>query len=150
MKTRCHVLRCSLVLEGMKQRISTGEALLAAAVIVHLGATVAHGVFHSTVDVRLAPPSIVFVLVVIWIGPIVGLALQRTILRRGGSWIIAASLAGALVFGVANHFVIPGADHVSHVVGPWSTWFGMTAVLLSLTETVGSGLALWCATHPWR
>lgn len=134
----------------MKQRISTGEALLAAAVLLHLGVTAVHGLAHTSADVRLSPASMAFVLAVIWMGPMVGLILQRTIFRRGGAWVIAATLAGALAFGVVNHFVIPGADHVSRVVGPWSAWFGITAVLLGLTEATGSALAVWCATQARR
>ena len=43
-----------------------------------------------------------------------------------------------LIFGVANHFLIVSADHVSHLpAGQWVLPFQVTAVLLALTESVG-------------
>ena len=47
-----------------------------------------------------------------------------------GGWIVAASLGGALVFGLINHFIIAGPDHVAHVAAEWRTLFGVTAALL--------------------
>ena len=61
-------------------------------------------------------------------------------------WLIAATMAGALVFGLVNHFLIASPDHVSQVSDPWRTWFGATAVLLLISEGVGAGLAVWGAT----
>lgn len=48
--------------------------------------------------------------------------------------------------GLGNHFLILGADHVSHVPGPWAMLFGVTAALLVATEFLGSAVAVWCAT----
>jgi hypothetical protein len=87
-----------------------------------------------------------FVFTVILAGPICGLIVQRLMLPRGGAWVIAATLAAALVFGLTNHFLIPGVDHVSHVAEPWRMLFGVTAALLVATELFGSAVAVWCAT----
>ena len=38
-------------------------------------------------------------------------------------------------------------DHVAHIVAEWRVLFGLTAVLLALTEALGSGLAFWRASH---
>jgi Na+/proline symporter len=47
-----------------------------------------------------------------------------------------------LVFGFVNHFVFSSPDHVAHVARPWRPLFATTAVLLALTEALGSGLAI--------
>ncbi|MGE5243615.1 MAG: hypothetical protein ACM3SQ_05270 [Betaproteobacteria bacterium] len=127
------------------RRMSTVEAVLALTVLVHLGISIVHGMAHTRANVVLSSMSMLFVVAVILIGPIVGLILQRAWLPRGGAWIVALTLAGAFVFGLANHFLIEGGDHVTHVPGPWRMLFGVTAALLAVTEALGSALAVWCA-----
>ena len=134
----------------MKGRSPTQGAVLAAAVLVHLGISMAHGVAHARASVPLSGGSVLFVAVVVVIGPLVGLIVQRSTMPRAGAWTIAATLAGALAFGLVNHFLIPGADHVSQVAGPWRTLFGVTAALLVATEAFGSTFAVWCATSARR
>ena len=51
-------------------------------------------------------------------------------------------MAGSLVFGLVNHFVLASPDHVAHVAPEWRPLFTATAVLLALTEALGSGLAV--------
>ena len=53
----------------------------------------------------------------------------------------------SLVFGVVNHFLLESPDHVAQVAAQWRVLFGTTAVLLAVTEALGSGLAFWRATH---
>jgi len=84
----------------------------------------------------------VFIIVVIEIGPLAGLLLSRSRPAAGGS-IVAATMAGALVFGVINHFVLGGADHVSQVAADWRVLFASTATLLALTEIAGAGAAIF-------
>jgi hypothetical protein len=62
--------------------------------------------------------------------------------ERIGSWLIAITMAGSLVFGVVNHFVLASPDHVAEVAQPWQPLFTATAVLLAVTEAIGSGLAI--------
>ena len=134
----------------MNQRISASETVLAAVVILHLAVSAVHGVAHMQAHVVLSSASILFLLTIVVIGPIVGLIAQRTILPRGGAWVVAATLAGALCFGLANHYLIRGSDHVSHVAEPWRALFGITAAFLVATEFFGSAVAVWCATHARR
>jgi len=75
------------------------------------------------------------------VGPLLGLALAWRAERIGGL-LIAAAMAGSLVFGVVNHFVFVSPDHVAHVDTQWQPLFAATAVLLAVTEALGSGLAI--------
>jgi hypothetical protein len=51
-------------------------------------------------------------------------------------------MAASLLFGLINHFVIPGADRIDHVDVAWRGLFATTAVLLVLTEAAGAVLGL--------
>ena len=113
------------------------KAALAALVIVHLAVTVVHGVAHSGAHVSLTPVALAFVILVIQLGPVIGLVLARARPRVGAA-VVAASMAGALLFGVINHFVLLGSDHVSQVDAGWRVLFGSTAALLALIEAAGT------------
>jgi hypothetical protein len=115
----------------------TAKAWLAALVILHLVVAVVHGVAHGGGHVPLGPAALAFVIVVIQIGPLAGLALTR-VQPRGGAAIVAATMAGAWLFGVVNHFVLPGPDNVVQVHHEWRVLFTSTAVLLALTEAGGT------------
>jgi hypothetical protein len=112
------------------------KAWLAALVIVHLAVAVVHGIAHGGAHVSLTPVALAFVIIVIQLGPLVGLALTR-VQPRGGAAVVAVCMAGALLFGAVNHFVLPGSDHVSHVDPEWRALFGSTAALLALVEAGG-------------
>jgi hypothetical protein len=126
-------------------RIPKREIVLALLVILHLGVSLVHGFAHDGAHVGLSPAQMRFVITVILAGPVLGLLVQRLALPRAGAWLIAATMAAALAFGVWNHFLIPGADHVTSVVSEWRVLFGATAVLLAVTEALGAGVAAWCA-----
>src|SRR5262245_46487973 len=119
-----------------KQRIA-----LAAVVVAHLIVTLAHGSAHSGAGVNLSSPALAFVFIVIMAGPLVGLA-WMWIKPVVGARLIGFTMAASLLFGLINHFVIPGADRVDHVAATWRAMFGTTAVLLVLTEAAGAILGL--------
>ncbi len=132
------------------RRFQSGEAILTATVFIHFGVTAVHGFAHAGAKVAISPASMVFVFAVILIGPIMGLIIQRAGLSRGGAWAIAVMMTAALAFGMVNHFLIPGTDHVSRVAEPWRLLFGVTAVLLILAEAFGAAVAVWCAVGAGR
>jgi hypothetical protein len=113
---------------------------LAAAVLAHLVISIVHGTAHAQAHVPLSPAANLFVFVVILAGPLVGLALTWPA-ERIGTWLIAVTMAGSLVFGFVNHFLLRGTDHVLHVDPQWRLLFATTAVLLAVTEAFGLGLA---------
>jgi hypothetical protein len=119
----------------------SAKVWVAVVVLAHLIISIAHGNAHAGAQVPLTPAANLFVFIVIVAGPLVGLALLWPAPRLG-SWIIALTMAGSLVFGVVNHFVLSSPDHVSHVAEAWRGLFTATAVLLALTEGLGTVLAL--------
>jgi hypothetical protein len=123
------------------------DGLLVALIALHLAVSFVHGAAHRGAAVPLSPPATVFVWVVILAGPLAGLLVWRWLDARAGAWIVAVTLAGSLAFGLINHFLIAGADHVAHVAAGWRAMFTVTAVLLAVTEALGSTVAIWSAVH---
>jgi hypothetical protein len=118
--------------------------VLTAVVLIHLAINVVHGSAHAGAVVPLSTFGALFVYSVILAAPLVGLVAWRWQPRLGG-WLVALSMAGALVFGLINHFVVAGSDHVSHVAGDWRLLFGVTAALLVVCEAAGIAIGVWAA-----
>jgi peptidoglycan/LPS O-acetylase OafA/YrhL len=114
---------------------------LVVVVLLHLVVSAIHGAAHTGAHVELSQAGTLFVFIVILIGPLVGLVLTWPA-RRIGSWIVAITMAGSFLFGLVNHFLIVGDDHVSHVDPQWRTLFAATAVILAGIELLGSALAI--------
>jgi len=114
---------------------------MAAAVLVHLVVSMVHGAAHNGAHILMSPSANLFVFVVILAGPLVGLAISWR-LERLGSLIVALTMAGSLVFGFVNHFLLESPDHVRHVAAEWRMLFGTTAALLAITEMLGFGAAI--------
>jgi hypothetical protein len=108
-------------------------------VVLHLLVSLVHGWAHGTASVAGNAASMAFVLIVIFAGPLVGLAWmwKNTV---AGARIIGVTMAASLVFGLVNHFIIASPDRVDHVVAHAQTVFGVTAVLLVLSEAAGAVL----------
>ena len=123
----------------MRNRSSV-RAWLTATVLAHLVVSMVHGVAHTQASVPLSLAANLFVYIVILAGPLIGLALMWWSARLGG-WLIALSMAGSLVFGLVNHFVLTSPDHVAHVDPQWRPLFTASAVLLAVTEALSAGLA---------
>ncbi|HJZ70526.1 MAG TPA: hypothetical protein VKE51_02235 [Vicinamibacterales bacterium] len=115
----------------------TERAALAAIVLIHLVVSFVHGAAHAGAQVFLPFAGTLFVYIVILAGPLVGLALLpwRT---QAGAVVIALTMTGSLLFGVINHFIIPGSDHVAHVAREWQSMFATTAALLAVLEAAGA------------
>jgi hypothetical protein len=112
-------------------------------VLVHLLINLRHGAAHAELHIGLGVAGQLFVAVVIPISPLVAMVLLWTRHQRVGLMLLAVSMAGSLVFGVVNHFVMPGPDQVGQQgSGQWSATFAVTAWLLAITETVGVVLPL--------
>jgi hypothetical protein len=112
------------------------QLVLAIVVVGHLVISVVHGAAHSGARIPMTLAANLFIYIVILAGPLIGLgmAIARPV---AGGWVVAATMAGSLVFGIVNHFVIASPDHVSHVADEWRTLFTTTAVLLAVFGIAG-------------
>jgi hypothetical protein len=133
-------------LVGMAHHQSAPRRWLTAIVAAHLVVCAVHGAAHDGAHVPLSMAASLFVYIVILAGPPVGLAMMWAA-RRPGAWIVAVTMIGALVFGVLNHFVIAGPDHVSRIALPYQSAFAATAVLLALIEAAGAWVAVRAAVQ---
>ena len=129
-----HRGRAGLV--GREGGVNRVDGSLIAVVLLHLAITIVHGQAHGGAAIPLPLAATLFVYLVILAGPLAGLALARWH-PVAGAWVAAASLGGALVFGLINHFVIAGSDHVDHVAQAWRMQFRITALLLVASEAAG-------------
>lgn len=120
----------------------SAKIALGAAVLGHLGVTATHGAAHVGAHIPLGAAAMAFVILVIQIGPLAGLLYMRA-RPLAGALVITTTMSAALVFGLVNHFVLPGADHVAHVDAGWQLLFASTAVLLFVTEAAGVILGMW-------
>ncbi len=120
------------------------QASLALGIIVfHLVLNLLHGAAHQHYEIPLEMWQQLFVWVVIFATPLAagGLLLWRHLLA--GAWLLLASMAGALVFGVYFHFLLVGPDHISSVnLEGWGMLFFATAFFLAAVEAWGVTVAL--------
>jgi hypothetical protein len=122
---------------------------LAAIVFAHLAVSFVHGAAHSGAAVPMSLAANLFIYIVILAGPLAGLWIARS-QPAAGAWIVAATMAGSLVFGIVNHFIVASPDHVSQVAAPWRPLFATTAVLLALLEALGVAIGVTSARRPVR
>jgi hypothetical protein len=124
------------------------KAIIAATWVVWLHVLVAilHSVAH--VEMHVLPASFfdyAFIVVVILIAPVVALFLLKNApLSRLGALLLFLSMLGALLYGLVNHFLLPGADNATHMSpGVWQLPFLVTSYLLLVLEAAGSVIGVW-------
>jgi hypothetical protein len=111
-------------------------------VVAHAAVALAHGWAHRELGVGLDAFQRAFVTAVLGLAPLTALALLWAGFPRSGSWLLAAAMAGSLVFGVYHHYVLVSADHVSHLpAGAARGLFRVTALLLAAVAALGFALA---------
>ena len=110
-------------------------------VVIHFAINVAHGIAHQHLAIGVNAFQKAFVAAVILVAPFWAAYLIWKRRMRAGGALLALSMAGALVFGVYYHFILPGPDHVTHINLPISLdmrdIFDVSAVLLALFECLG-------------
>jgi hypothetical protein len=113
-----------------------------AIILIHLALSIAHGLAHAHLSIHLTLVHSAFIGVVIVAAPLLAAYFLRAGRLRLGSALLAASMAGSLVFGVYHHFIAPGPDNVnqSDPAAPrnWRNLFEDTAIDLALIEGLGT------------
>lgn len=115
-----------------------------AIVMLHAIAHGLHGLAHAQIPIPLSLLQSVFIGVVILLIPIMAAILLWTPFDRVGSWLLLGSMAGAILFGIYNHFIVMSPDHVSHVsFTGWGLLFQITAILTLITDGFGCWFSVW-------
>lgn len=114
------------------------------AVVIHAIANGLHGLAHVEVPVSLSLLQSWFVGIVIFPTPIIAAVLLWTQFYRIGSWLLLSSIAGSLLFGLYNHFLVISPDHVSQVsFAGWGLLFQVTAILILIVDGFGCWISVW-------
>jgi hypothetical protein len=110
-------------------------------ILLHATVVALHAAAHRVLKVEASRAQSLFIGIVIVIAPLLAGMLILKSKRAAGAVIFTFSMAGSLIFGLYNHFVLISPDHVLHLAGEpgsaWVTMFQLTAVLLALTEGLG-------------
>jgi hypothetical protein len=135
-----------IAMDGIYRRSRDPVSYAIGVILIHFVISVVHGLAHSHLGIRLSGTQQVFVAVVITAAPLIaGYLLWRSRLRAGGA-LLAASMAGAFIFGVYYHFITPGGDNVNRAYtlgsGNWQNLFEETAIEIGGLEIVGAMLGL--------
>lgn len=123
---------------------------LAAIVIIHFVNLLWHGAAHKAIPVPLSALQTAFVVLIIFLLPLIGVVLLPTGHRSAGAVIITLSMLGSLLFGFINHFMRVSPDYVLELPpDAWRHSFVLSAALLVVTETIATlvgAVAIWA----WR
>ena len=112
-------------------------------VALHAVALVVHSQAHQAVPVPLSPLQNAFAVIVIVIAPLLAIALIWRGSPRFGGTLLAASMFGAFLFGVINHYVLESSDNVAQIPATeWGSAFVLSAHALALTELGGTAAAV--------
>lgn len=112
-------------------------------VVAHAVISVIHGGAHQKLEIEMSAAANAFIYGVIVAGPFIALGLLLAKRARIGGWLLFLTMAGALLFGAYNHFVVKSPDNVSQVAaGSWGLTFQVTAFLLTAAETLGCWVAV--------
>ena len=112
--------------------------------VLHTIANGLHGLAHVEIPVALSLLQSSFVGIVIFLTPIIAAVLLWTQFYRIGSWLLLSSIAGSLLFGIYNHFIVISPDHVSQVsLAGWGLLFQVTAILILIVDGFGCGISVW-------
>jgi hypothetical protein len=112
-------------------------------VIVHFVVVLAHTAAHLALGITPSVVETVFIVIIIDVIPI---AMTPFVWRgsRAALAILALAFAVAWLYGMVNHFILEGVDHVVGLDhGAWQATFTVTGVLLLVLEAAGMVLAAW-------
>ncbi len=115
-----------------------------AIVVMHAIANGLHGLAHVEIPVALSLLQSLFIGIVVSLIPIIAVILLWMHFDRIGIWLLLGSMAGSLLFGIYNHFIVMSPDHVSQIsFAGWGILFQVTAILIVITDGLGCWMSIW-------
>jgi len=140
----------------VEKRAPTAQRFAVILVPIHLAVAVLHGISHGILAVPAGNRvGLLVIAATVYVGPLVAIAQIVTGRRLAGAVVLSTSMAAALAYGLAFHYVLRTPDHVASTPpGTWGVTFRATAAVLALLEAgglaAGVGLmrsALLSTTH---
>jgi hypothetical protein len=114
-----------------------------AVILAHLGIAVLHGGAHKRLLIGLSANQQFFVWAVIIAAPLLAALLLLVNFRRAGGLFLFSSMAGSLVFGAWNHFLVRSADNIASIPPTgWGMAFRVTAIFLFFIEVIGCAMGI--------
>ncbi len=118
------------------------DSILIGLVLAHFAVVVVHSVAHVVLGIVPGGLDAAFIGLVIVAGPLLALLFLRAN-RIVAAALLAFLLGAAFIYGVVNHFVASGPDHVALVASePWTAVFVITAALLGVLELAAMAIAV--------
>jgi hypothetical protein len=113
---------------------------LALGLAVHLVVALAHGATHGLVPVTLPAWQNAVVIATVFVGPVLGLVLDRNG-NPAGVPLFTATMAAAFLVGATLHLVVENPDHLRQIpADPWRQPFQVTGLAVVATPAVGAVL----------
>jgi hypothetical protein len=108
-------------------------------ILAHLACATLHGFAHVVLAVPVAGPAdLLLIAAAVYVGPLVALAALLSDRRVAGAVLLSASMAAALIYGLAFHYFLRTPDHAAYAPpGPWGTVFRFSAAMIALFESCG-------------
>jgi hypothetical protein len=117
----------------------TRERFALITIVTHLAVATLHGVAHGALAVPAGGRAgLLVVAAAVYVGPVVALAGLLGGRRAAGALVLLASMATALVYGLAFHYFLRTPDHVAYAPsGPWGEVFRSSAAVIAILEACG-------------
>jgi hypothetical protein len=124
--------------------------MLAILVVMNFVIVVIHSAAHFALGIVPGFADSAFIIAVIVVGPLIPLRFLPSG-SRSSVVALAALLLASFVYGVSNHFILAGADHIAiDPSSPWTLVFVATAILLAALEPAGAAIAVVVAWRAFR
>jgi hypothetical protein len=108
---------------------------------MHLCVSAAHGACHAMLGIWPCAADAAFIAAAVYAAPAAAILFAR---RPAAGFLLAASMAGSLAFGVHHHFLAVSPDHLSLLPpGGWGAAFRATAVGSLPVDAAALFAALW-------
>ena len=112
-------------------------------VATHFIVVAIHAKAHVELEVSAAGLDAVFILLAIYVAPLVACGLWWTGRDRPAVAVFTSCMGASFVYGLVEHFGFDSPDNVANLPpGTWALPFRATAVLLAVVDLVGTVLGV--------
>ena len=131
---------------------SARERLALTVIVMHLAVATLHGVAHGVLAVPAGHHAgLLVIAAAVYVGPLIALAALLGGRRVAGALVLSASMAAALSYGLAFHYILNTPDHVAYAPrGFRGDAFRLSAGCLAILEVCGLAAGALLLSFPSR